>query len=83
MTRSLSTPLSPFFTQYFHISVSHCSQLTQVQTDLLCKFSEVQCMPIDDSKKKKKKKKKEIDNPIATYDRHIKQDPFILLALAY
>ena len=82
MTRSLSTPLSPFFTQYFHISVSHCSQLTHVQTDLLCKFSEVQCMPIDDSKKKKKEKK-EIDNPIATYDRHIKQYPFILLALAY
>ena len=79
MTRSLSTPLSPFFTQYFHISVSHCSQLTHVQTDLLCKFSEVQCMPIDDSKKKKK----EMDNPIATYDRHIEQDPFILLALAY
>ena len=52
-----------------------------MQTDLLCKFSEVQCMPIDDSKKKKKKK--EMDNPIATYDRHIKQDPFILLALAY
>ena len=78
MTRSLSTPLSPFITQYFHISVSHCSRLTHVQTDLLCKFSEVQCMPIDDSKKKK-----EMDNPIATYDRHIKQDPFILLALAY
>ena len=79
MTRSLSTPLSPFFTQYFHISVSHCSQLTHVQTDLLCKFSELQCMPIDDFKKKRKKK----DNPIATYDRHIKQDPFILLALAF
>ena len=56
-----------------------------MQTDLLCKFSEVQCVPIDDSKKKKKKKKKkkEMDNPIATNDRHIKQDPFILLALAY
>ena len=54
-----------------------------MQTDLLCKFSEVQCMPIDDSMIPKKKKKKEMDNPIATYDRHIKQDPFILLALAY
>ena len=29
-----------------------------MQTDLLCKLSEVQCMPIDDSKKKKKKEKK-------------------------
>ena len=84
MTRSLSTPLSPFFTQYFHISVSHCSHLTHVQTDLLCKFSEVQCMPIDDSKKKKKKKKKEkkeIDNPIATYDRHILSSTFLFCLL--
>ena len=37
-------------------------------------------MPIDDSKKKKMDAG---SNPIATYDRHIKQDPFIMLALAY